>query len=500
MPISQLGAINTTALSDPNVYVQIAPPQPQLNGVPSNILGIVGTASWGPVNSPVIASSPQDASQQFGAQLARKYDLVTAVNVVAQQGANNLRLVRVTDGTDTAATASLTLANAALATALAQAINAGNGALRGASQLVVATATGSVVALTAIYTGTRGNALVATLGAGSAASTSKLSLSLTGQVPETFDNVGATASTAATAGFAGGTDGATTITTATLVGVDGLLRKGMYALRGARVSVICLADADDSTQWTYQAAFALAEGALLYGASPAGDTITNFAATLAGAGIDNYDMAIAFGDWCYIQDQVNQVQRLVSPATFLAGKRAALSPEQSTLNKQLYGILGTQKSNISQQYSGAERTALESARGTLICNPCPGGSYFGDRNGITTSSNAATNGDNYATMTNYIAKTLDAGLGLFVGKLQTPDVQKQAKATIDNFLQNMFQQGQIAAWNVKLDTVNNPQTRVSLGYMQADVMVQYLSIIRYFLVNLLAGQTVTINVTSTPNL
>ena len=75
MPIVQQGSINTTALSVPNLYVQIVAPQPALNGVPTNILGIVGTATWGPVGSPVICSGPNDAAQLFGPMQARKYDL-----------------------------------------------------------------------------------------------------------------------------------------------------------------------------------------------------------------------------------------------------------------------------------------------------------------------------------------------------------------------------------------------------------------------------------------
>ena len=46
MPISQQGNVNTTALIVPDLYVQIVPPQNLiLNGVPTNILGVVGTAS-----------------------------------------------------------------------------------------------------------------------------------------------------------------------------------------------------------------------------------------------------------------------------------------------------------------------------------------------------------------------------------------------------------------------------------------------------------------------
>ena len=46
MPIVQSGSINTTALVVPDLYVQIVPPQTlYLNGVPTNIVGVVGTAA-----------------------------------------------------------------------------------------------------------------------------------------------------------------------------------------------------------------------------------------------------------------------------------------------------------------------------------------------------------------------------------------------------------------------------------------------------------------------
>src|ERR1700689_5078125 len=105
MTIIQQGQVNTTALIVPDLLVQIVPPSwTLLNGVPTNILGIVGTAPWGPVNSPAIASGFADSSRQFGTMQPRKYDLLTTVSAAALQGGSAaLRLVRVTDGTDTAA-------------------------------------------------------------------------------------------------------------------------------------------------------------------------------------------------------------------------------------------------------------------------------------------------------------------------------------------------------------------------------------------------------------
>jgi ABC-type phosphate transport system permease subunit len=68
MSIVQQGAINTTALVVPDLYVQIVSPTVALlNGVPTNIVGVVGTATWGPVGSPVPVGSMADYARTFGA-------------------------------------------------------------------------------------------------------------------------------------------------------------------------------------------------------------------------------------------------------------------------------------------------------------------------------------------------------------------------------------------------------------------------------------------------
>lgn len=498
MPIVPQGTVNTTSLLVPNLLVQIVPPSwTLLNGVPTNVLGIVGTATWGPVNSPTIASGAADCARQFGPMQARKFDLGTAVAAAALQGAANLRLVRVTDGTDVAASTTITCASSALATAFANAINLGQSGLRGPSQLVVASTSTTTLTLTAKYTGSLGNTIQAITGPGSAATSSKLTIALPGQVPEVFDNIGAAAASAATATFTSGTDGAATITSAVLIGLDTVPRKGMYALRGTGASVAMLADADDSTQWTSQVAYGLSEGTYMIMTGPAGDTISNAVSAKATAGIDNYAAKLLFGDWVYVTDNVNNQVRLISPQGFIAGVLSNLSPEQSSLNKQLQGIVGTQKSFANQQYSDAELQTLAAAGIDLITNPVPGGKYFGARFGHNTSSNAVTHGDNYTRMTNYIASTINAGMGIYIGRLMSATEMKQAKDTLDSFLLGMFQQGMIQDWQVILDASNNPINRTALGIQQADCKVQYLSIVEIFLVNLEGGTSVQIARTST---
>jgi hypothetical protein len=264
-----------------------------------------------------------------------------------------------------------------------------------------------------------------------------------------------------------------------------------------------LADADDSTQWTLQVAYGLSEGTYMIMTGPSGDTISNAVTVKATAGIDSYAAKLLFGDWVYINDNVNNQVRLISPQGFVAGILGALSPEQSSLNKQLLGIVGTQKSQLNQQYSKAELQSLGQAGIDLIANPAPGGTYFAARFGHNTSSNAVIHGDNYTRMTNYIAATLNAGMGIYIGKLISPDEMQEAKDTLDSFFFNMWDQKMIGnsvgtvPWQVVLNSSNNPPSRTALGYQQADVKVQYLAINEVFIINVEGGQSVQITRQST---
>ncbi len=86
MPIIQQGSVNTTALVVPDLYVQIVPPQNLIvNGVPTDTVGMVGTASWGPTNQPVIVGSMAEYASSFGPIVARTGDMGTQLATAVQQ-------------------------------------------------------------------------------------------------------------------------------------------------------------------------------------------------------------------------------------------------------------------------------------------------------------------------------------------------------------------------------------------------------------------------------
>lgn len=499
MPITQLGQLNTTALTVADVYVQIVPPQFLLNGVPSNILGLVGSASWGPVNEPVIVGSPQQFVEWFGNPTTRQYDLGTHAVIGFQQGATAMKCVRVTDGTDVKASVSVPT---------------------------------DAIVFTSKYSGTRGNDTRVTLAQGSKANSWMVKVAMPGLVAELFDNItgtgadlwdniasainngqanargpsniitaaagaGTTAASATTYALTGGADGASSVDSVELLGVDTLPRTGMYALRGQDCSVGVLCDLTDTASFATQDAFGLSEGIYMVMTGPAGQTISAAKTAKATAGIDSYASKLMLGDWVYWNDTINGLsRRLVSPQAFIAGLLSNLSPQHSTLNKRLLGVVGTQKSQTGLPYTGADLQELAVASIDVICNPAPGGRYFAARSGRNTSSNPAVRGDNYTRMTNYIASTLNRGMGIYVGRLQgrspRDETRRQAKATLEAFLLAMQQQKQIDEFQVALDKSNNPDDRIALGYMQADVKVVYLSVVEFFIINLEGGQTVRI--------
>lgn len=508
MPISQIGQINTTALQVADVYVQIVPPQFLLNGVPSNILGLVGTATWGPVNQAVIVGDSNQFSQRFGYYKARKYDMGTHAFIAFQQGASAMKCVRVTDGTDVAAS--------------------------------VAVQT-NCITFTSKYTGSAGNGIKVTISPGSKASTKQIKVGMPGLVPELFDNIGAglsgnalwvaiaaainsglsnargpseiivatagagvTAPTDTTHSLSGGTDG-DAVDTSDILGVDTFPRTGMYALRQQDVSILDMCDLDDTTTWATVEAFCSAEGCYGIMTGALSQSISGAKSAKSSAGIDTYALKVLLGDWVYWHDAINSLPtRLVSPQPFVAGLLANLSPQHSSLNKRVYGVIATQKSLTGVPYTYADLQELAGAGIDVITNPVPGGSYFGCRNGRNASSNPVVHGDNYTRMTNYIAQTINRGIGIYIGQLQSADTRRRAKTTLDAFFANLQQQGMIGTpdglgdgWQVVLDNSNNPFQRVALGYMQADVKVTYLSVIEFLLVNIEGGQSVEITRRST---
>jgi hypothetical protein len=647
MTVLPAGSITTANLTVPNLFVQLQTPQQVLiNGVPTNIIGMVGTASWGPTNSPTPVGSVAEYNQNFGPILTNKYDMGTHVAAATQQSANSMLCVRVSDGTDVAATVSIddvitsanipgmvltalytgTVGNTLSATIaqgtnsttasptfklsialpnsipqifdniggsgntfwqnMVNAVNLGVSGIQGPSTLVVASLASGIGSLTVTtpgsYTQSSTNAAasplfgalstssipaagsgyvindtitlaggtftqaavlkVATVSSGGVATVTVVTPGNYSVLPAnpvaqgstsgsgtgaTFDlnwalvgatitnpgsgytsaptvtvssgsgaytaNVGSTNAPAlSTYVLSGGTNGITGVTDTSVVGQDTVPRKGMYALRQSGASIVDLCDVTGSSNLASQVAYGLSEGSYMISVGPAGQSIASAIGILSSVSVDSYALKYLMGDWIYWNDVYNNQIRLISPQGFVAGMLSIYDPSQSGLNKPIYGIVATQKTYANQVYSQADLQNIATGRVDLVTSPAPGGNYFALRFGKNASSNPVINGDNYTRMTNYLAFSFDSVMGVYIGQLQTSSEQLAAQNALQSFLGNLQSQGLVAAFQVVLNSSNNPASQVALGYQQANVMVQYNAVIEYFIINLEGGQTVTI--------
>lgn len=508
MPIVQAGAINAAATLVAGVYTIIVPPPAVLSGAPTDILGLVGVASWGPVGLPIAFGDPSGASVAFGGAAVRKHDLSSAVAVTALQGASAFRGVRVSDGTDTAATLTLPAAtlgaSPAFFASLAGAVNTGAGVLRGSSALVRFDATAGE--FRALYTGIVGNTVTVSVVTGSKVGSFRCVVTRAGQPSEVYDNLPCTDATKPTPAayvLTGGTDGDAGVTAHTLVGLDVAPRTGMYALRGQGMAAMALVDCDDATAWSEQTPFCQSEGCEGYVAGLAGESMSTSVINKASAGIDDYSMHVMLGDNLYFQDDANNIERSVSPALFAAGKKVALAPNETILNKPLFGILGSQRSGqvgtgVLVGYAAADIEALVLAGIDVIGNPAPGGNYWSALVGHNSSSDASRQSDSYTSMINFAARTVNGGMGRYVGQGNSLPKLRMVSATLSALCAGMETAGLIGDDNgvrpyaVVCDLSNNPDARRGDGYTQADVTIHFQGITEKLLVNLQGGATVTI--------
>ncbi len=507
MAIIQAGSSNPASQLVAGVYVAIVAPPTLLSGAPTNVLGLVGVGSWGPVGMPITFGDPSGAVSSFGPVTNRVHDLATAATVAALQGVNAFRAVRVSDGTDVAATFTLAAAVLSEATAfwsaVAAAVNTGAGVLRGQSNLVrFNAATGE---FTALYTGVVGDGVTVSVSQGSKVGTFRVVVSLSGS-QEVFDNIAAAAGalpTAAAYQLAGGADGAAGVTSATMVGVDVAPRTGLYALRGQGCSAATPVDMTDPAQFAVLVPFAQGEGIEVYVSGAQSETIATASTNKSGAGVDDYSVHVMLGDWLYWSDTTNGIIRLVSPAVVAAAERVSLSPNDSILNKALAGIVGSQKSGTVGSgalvgYSSAEIEELVLAGIDVIGNPSPGGSYWSSLVGHNSSSDASRQSDSYTAMTNYIAKTINGGMGVYVGRPNSLPNLTACRVTLLALL-SMMQTNDLIGdddgsipYTVVCDRSNNPDASRALGISQANVMVRYQGITEKLFVNLQGGASVAV--------
>lgn len=518
--ISNENNFNPNALNTPGLYVVIQRPPGYLQGIPSGRAAILGTASWGPLNQPILLGSLADLEYTYGgistASIGDNFDLATECRIALAQAQSNVGLaieaIRISDGTDAKAFVSL-----------------------------MDTTSGSALAglkLTAKYSGIKGNLLKAYVEAGVKSGTYNIVIvPFPGASPERYINIKggsagvfwANAAAAINNGqtgvrgpselvvasnvnasaiapalttvysLTGGTDGRTGVDAADFIGnASADPPTGIYAidLCAQRPSMFSCAGLTDSTAFASIAAYCDNTAMMALLPFPAGTDLSTAITAKKTLGIDTPNIAYA-KDWIKWFDSVNGVTRLVSPVGFMIGRICALSPENSPLNKQVLEVVDTER---GRPYSSAQIGQLSDNGILIIQDPIPAGPAFGFVHGANCSTDEVRSYIEYSRMTNWLAHTFDSYMGEYLGELQStaPDdpLRQAVKATLDGFCANLKSQKQIDNFKVVCDKTNNSDQSIAQHFLYAFVFVRYRSSVQYFVIKLQGGTTVSISATT----
>lgn len=631
------GSINLSALQDPDLYLQILQPPSFIRGVPTDVIGLVGTASWGPVNQPVSLGSGQEAALAFGpisaVSLLDPYDIATDLYLAFGQASSTAIIqgfgVRVTDGTDTAATVALagaatavpevltvggtitagdqiqiTCTSSALSTSptttyytvrtgdtitsIAAAIGAAlnnnpvlnaaqvyatvNSAvvtaywpaalsptitwgktITGAATETVSLSTGSTTTaggtVAGLYTGVLGVQCKMVIAASPTLSNAynvtvsgfsgtaeyypgipavnfwrKLQSALASGLqnirgPSSWlrlstVNASVGVPTVGTYNLTGGSDGRGGVTTSTLLGSSTATPPtGLWALQGTnpQVGIAWVTGLTDTNAVATVDSFALTAGVSALFPFPTGTTTAQALTLTLSDGVGGPEF-VYVKDSVYWLDTVNNLRRLSLPTAVIGGMWATQAVQNSPLNKPVQLVLGTERNdpvNGTTPYTPAEIGQLNTAGILVITNPVPGGAYFGIRTGASTSPNTATQPVEYWRLTMFLARSLSASLGQYVGQLQSQQpgdaLRSSVKMSLNSFAETLARAGTIDSGigyceysnnsTAKFGNGMNTPSSVAQHYLYALFKATYLSSVWFFVASVQGGTTV---VTVTP--
>ncbi|GEM_PF-5857867 len=514
--------LNLLALNTPGVYVRIIRPPGYILGQPTDAAAILGTASWGALNTPYLSGSPSDTALAYGGSSvvgsSDPFDLCNESNIAFAQAQSPVSqqqwLVRISDGTDAKSSVIL---------------------------MDIAGSPVAILTLTALYSGIVGNQIKVHITNGAALSSYNVTLvppspldvevfpNILGGSAGVFANNLLNAINQGVSGFrgpsklvkasaaggtsvnptlvgspfsmAGGTDGRSTVDVASFMGSDGAVPKtGIYSLRNLQPvpTVMWCAGLTDPTAVPTIQSFVRSEGMMAAFTLPAGTSTATASSTRTTLGIDD-PLCFFTKDWVYHFDSTPGVGRvkLVSPTPFIAGRIAALSPENSPCNKELFEVLGTERLNDQTGYRSYSASEIGQCHdnGIMIAhNPIPAGSMWGMPHGNAATTDGVRARIEWARMTNFLAHSINGYMGRFVGMNQSQrtndPLRAQVKAALDEFLQNLADNLQIDSFKVVCDKSNNSDAMIARGFLKAQVYVRYMSSVQYLIIDLQGGTTV----------
>lgn len=513
----------------------------------TNLIGRTGFAKWGPINSVQFYNTLSQAIYLWGdsasmiisksgdASNGNNASLVAATQAAAPEG-SNFADVRVDDGSSAAATGTLVDNVAGIVANLGAFYHGTDGNTITAQVSVYQgqfTSSGSVTPLAQLTVKINARPVwtsvpfvAGTIAGGYVAATFRTNLksALLGTygsggtacpyIVYVSDGASTVAPVLTAQTFSGGTDGFNTWSGTTpsgvLIGTSAVgANTGIYCFQGVGINVLHCVGLTDLSQASTLATYAQSNTCVAFIADKYGTGTTTVISDKAANNASSPWLVVC-NDFTYANDAVDASGgQYQDPACKTAAIVAQLAPYQYPGNKPYVGaqnLIGTYRSQTGIPYSNAELGQLEQAGVLVITRPIPrGASFFGLAHGM--SSDGVTPISD-TRMLNLVANSLTSILGNFVGESQTPppapgaadtDVTRgDARRAVSSYLSALANpvSPQIAAWEQIMDGTNNTAGTVAAGYLYDRILITTLAGIRFILLGLQVGETVTVDTTA----
>lgn len=464
---------NFTDFNTPDVFLREAEPAATIRAGGIGVVGILVQATRGPVGVPTIVSNLSEFARVFGGyDKALPEGFMFAYNLFRQQGVSAVKVVRVTDGDETVATASATGTVFSLATPGTW----GNGVVLTVAE---STVTGYVdlnfkYGAAEVYTYKQvtfedendERYFVKVIDADPAGFVTVTTAGNTNPAPGTY-------------AFTGGTNG-----TAVDDGDYVTALQAFEADEEVNIIVSARASATVNNALIAHAALTTIPPRMVIIAPEFGATIEDVKTMMASI---NNDQVIVTYPHLQIANPYNNKKEYHTPTAFYAGVLAGLSYEQSPSRQQVIGVIGTEKA-----LTRGEVDVLSQHRVSPIS--LIAGQGFVIRNGYNTSSVPARANITRRRAANFFARAFETGAQQFVSRPHTVALRNEIKTAFGSLIENELALGRIGNVNggkpyaVKCDDQNNPDSVVRANRMMVDVQISLLAPADFILITMDASE------------
>lgn len=508
--IIQSSSFNPINLRSSGLYIIRRPPSGFKRSVPTNVIAFVGGADWGKRNQPTLIGDVREYGRQFAPlnanSLTDPHDMAVAVNVAFSQTAGGSPIqalcVAVDDGTSD--TADYLLLDTTSGTPLEGGTLVARCPGSAGNEIQVNVAAGTVTNTTTvkIFAFDGGDSEIyqniVSNGAGVFWANLKQAINFGNELrpPSKLvafvdgDDV-ATAITPALGTFSltGGASGRTSTDYTDLLGSDTAVPKtGVYSLRSQdpAPSVVVLCGNTDSTIYASLKGLAESEGWIQLLDFAVGTSTATAKTNKKTYAVDSLNMGICLYH-TYLYDSVNKITRLLPASYVIGGRMATLNVQQSCGNKEVFGILGTERNDPltgDQPFSESEEGDLEEAGILFIKKGIPrGANIFGIKHGMSMLTGSKISNLAHARILTYLFKSVETEIGQFVDEEQTLDPDDKTRlgveAALNNFLYKAKQDRLISDFTVQCDLNNNTEDTITDGFLNVRTEVKPIGHARF---------------------